>query len=288
MFMEALTLKAITKGENWIGFGIAGNQAEHLNQAGEAEDFKEITAPENAPKGMFPWYLPGSTCFLGVNPLSSKQITLASNTKLQPEPEIALVVKFKFSHSPEKIIEDLSVIGFTVFNDCSRRITAPKISLKKNWGVASQGMAQHILLVDDFTSKGGKIDNFRLSCYIKRKGELIQYGKDTAVTDYCYFNQPLVDWIINQINTQQDHGPLEKISSMLLNSQAEYGVIGIGATCYSPFGNSDDRFLIVGDQVIIIAYDSTQHSANDIEKDLAEGENTQHPATVLVLRQTVQ
>ena len=39
--------------KNFVGFGIAGNFALHLEQAGELEDFKEvITEDPNGPKGM--------------------------------------------------------------------------------------------------------------------------------------------------------------------------------------------------------------------------------------------
>ena len=40
-----------------IGFGIAGNFALHLEQAGEADDFALVkTDDEYAPKGIFPCY----------------------------------------------------------------------------------------------------------------------------------------------------------------------------------------------------------------------------------------
>ena len=48
------------------GIGVAGNFAGHLEQAGEAADFANVvpTAAE-APKGIFPWYVPGRDDFLG-------------------------------------------------------------------------------------------------------------------------------------------------------------------------------------------------------------------------------
>ena len=43
-----------------IGFGIAGNFALHLEQAGEADDFALVkTDDEYAPKGIFPFYVNG-------------------------------------------------------------------------------------------------------------------------------------------------------------------------------------------------------------------------------------
>jgi len=282
--MSILTLDEITEGKNWVGLGIAGNQAEHLDQAGEADDFKDVVALENAPKGMFPWYLPGSDCFLGVDPLSSEQIQLKGNTRLQPEPEIALVVKFDYAEGGDKLIGGLDVVGFSAFNDCSRRENEPKISMKKNWGAASQGMASAIVPTSDFSSVGGSIERYRLGCYLERDGKVLQYGKDTAVSDYCYFNETLVNWMVNQINSQTDHGPLEAISDMIAKSKPEYGVIGIGATCYSDFGNSDKRFLEDGDKVFVTAYDASKYSSEEVEKLLIE-DNLEANLDLIILKQ---
>ena len=42
-------------------FGVAGNFTGHLEQAGEARDFTQVkTAEKNAPKAVFPTYLPKS------------------------------------------------------------------------------------------------------------------------------------------------------------------------------------------------------------------------------------
>lgn len=283
--MKIVTLDEVTHGQDWVGLGIAGNQAEHLVQAGEDDDFKEVIALENAPKGMFPWYIPNSDSFLAVNPLSHDQLKNNGEEFLQPEPEIALVVKFHYSDTAQQLLDSISVLGFSAFNDCSRRVAAPKISLKKNWGAASQGMAREILLIDDFTCQGGTIDNYRLTCYLKRDGELLQYGKDTAVTDYCYFNQTLDDWMVNQINTQQDHGPLEPIGQMLATSKPAYGVIAIGATCYSDFGNSEMRFLKENDEIFVIAYDAAHYTSSDLENLLRR--NILPESNALILKQQV-
>jgi hypothetical protein len=54
---------------NYIGFGVAGNFANHLVQAGEAADFVNVKVDdENAPKGIFSVYLPNDSSFLGINP----------------------------------------------------------------------------------------------------------------------------------------------------------------------------------------------------------------------------
>jgi len=58
----------------------------------------------------------------------------------------------------------------------------------------------------------------------------------------------------NQINQQTDFGPLENLTKLLAPSKPRYGVIGIGATCYSDFGNSEARFLQEGDLITVEVY----------------------------------
>jgi len=68
-----------------IGLGVAGNFAGHLEQAGEAGDFVGVEAEAGAPKGVFPFYVPGLTEKsatgdpphpLSVFPISSSQTVL--------------------------------------------------------------------------------------------------------------------------------------------------------------------------------------------------------------------
>jgi len=62
-----------------IGFGIAGNFAHHLEQAGESEDFVDVAVEEDdAPKGIFPTYIPDSNTFLGVYPFSEDKCPLVT------------------------------------------------------------------------------------------------------------------------------------------------------------------------------------------------------------------
>jgi len=281
-----LKLEEITKGQLWIGLGVAGNQAGHLAQAGEATDFKDvISEEEHAPKGIFPWFIPNSKTFLETNPISAEFLRMSEDDPIQPEPEIALIVKFHYSEHTEQLLESISVCGFTAFNDCSRRINAPKISLKKNWGVASQGMLDRIIPIDDFVMPGGKIERFRLCCYLVRDERLLQYGEDTAISEYCYLNEKLLNWMGHQINTQQQQGPLEEISELLVQEKPQYGVIGIGATCYTGFGNSEERFLLEGDQVIVAAYDGDEYDHSEVEEALKRNEPSN--TSFLILKQEV-
>ncbi len=281
--MNVTTLEKITQGADWIGLGLAGNQAGHLEQAGEDSDFTNVKSEENAPKGIFPWYVPAADGFLATYPLSHEQVSLQDETRLQPEPEIGLVVEF--SYTDTGAVQSLSVKGFSAFNDCSKRIPADKISHKKNWGAASKGLAQEIITVDDFDSPGGLIDQYRLTCYLVRDGALIQYGEDTAVTSYCYLNSQLTNWIVAQINTQEDFGPLEDVSHHFSRLQPRYGVIGIGATCYTDFGNSEERFLQAGDSVLMAVYDPTRHTSAEVESILSSSSQTEQDGSLVILRQ---
>ena len=116
-------------------FGVAGNFTGHLEQAGEAADFKNVkTAENNAPKALFPTYIPGNDGttpeFLHVFPFSSESIIFPKGEeKLQIEPECAVLFKVKWLEGKAL---SLSPVAFGASNDCSiRKEGAKKISLKK-------------------------------------------------------------------------------------------------------------------------------------------------------------
>ena len=86
-------------------FGVAGNFTGHLEQAGEAIDFKNVkTLEQNAPKAIFPTFLPEIRSnlnsdtsvipeFLTVFPFDSERIDFPKGEeKLQIEPECIHVV----------------------------------------------------------------------------------------------------------------------------------------------------------------------------------------------------
>lgn len=120
--------------KKFLGFGVAGNFAHHLEQAGEASDFVNVKVDdENAPKGMFPFYIPNSDTFVGTYPLSSNTI-IHPRTKdgnLHMEPEVALICAVEYEGDT---IKNIVPNFFTAYNDCSiRKEGAKKISEKKNW-----------------------------------------------------------------------------------------------------------------------------------------------------------
>ncbi|MBN2824515.1 MAG: hypothetical protein JXQ76_04255 [Campylobacterales bacterium] len=249
--------------KNVIGLGVAGNFAHHLEQAGELEDFKDVVTLEpNAPKGIFPFYLPSSESFLGVYSIGSERLTLPHyESNAQVEPEIALFCDVIYDEN-QKVV-DLIVQKFTTFNDCTiRRDDATKISQKKSWGENSKGIATFWIEVDKF-EKGGVMDSYRLCSFLKRDGVLHPYGVDAPLLGYSYFYSKLKNWLIDKMNNQSDFGPLEDIAQHLKDcNYPSQALISIGATAYAHFG--EHNYLQSGDEIFVITYDG-RYCQGDIE-----------------------
>ncbi|WP_297444014.1 DUF5718 family protein [Sulfurimonas sp.] len=277
----------MTSYKHFLGLGIAGNFALHLDQAGEAEDFKDvITEDEAAPKGMFPFYLPKQKTsnalrpkeMLYTYPLSSTTIKLPKeNVNVQAEPEVALICEL--SYEDDKL-SHISPVLFSAYNDCSIRVSgAQKISDKKNWGEASKGIASDLLAIDSF-SDGGVMDHFSICSFLRRDNELHAYGENVELSGYSYFYNKLSDWMRNQINTQEDFGPLEDIKSYINDaSQPSNAVISIGATRYTPYGET--TFLQAGDEVLVVVYNHTTYTIDDVVKSLSQKEYKKENMSIL-------
>jgi len=240
--------------EDVICLGVAGNFAHHLEQAGELEDFKNVvTETVDAPKGIFPFYLPGSDTFLGLYSIGTDTLTLPSyEANAQVEPEIAVL--FNIVYDDKKEVIDLIAQKFTTFNDCTiRKEGAKKISEKKSWGKNSKGIGDKWIAIDKF-EEGGVMDNYHLCSFVKREGVLHPYGVDAPLLGYSYFYTKLKIWLIDKMNAQKDFGPLEDIAAHLKNSHyPKHALISIGATAYAEFG--EHNYLQSGDEVYVIAYD---------------------------------
>jgi hypothetical protein len=237
-----------------ICLGVAGNFAHHLKQAGELKDFENVvTAEEDAPKGIFPFYLPGTDSFLGLYSIGTDKLCLPSiQANAQVEPEIAVL--FDITYDDNKQIIELKAQKFTTFNDCTiRKEGAKKISEKKSWGKNSKGIGNKWIDIDSF-EEGGVMDNYHLCSFVERDGVLHPYGVDAPLLGYSYFYSKLQAWLIDKMNTQEDFGPLENIAKHL--SDCKYprqALISIGATAYAEFG--EHNYLKSGDEVYVIAYD---------------------------------
>jgi len=238
-----------------IGLGVAGNFAHHLEQAGELEDFKNVkTAEADAPKGIFPFYLPKSSTFLGTYPICSETLELPDyEANAQVEPEVAVL--FDIIYDEQMKVADLDALRFTVFNDCTiRKEGAKKISEKKSWGPTSKGIAREWVEIDTFES-GGVMDDYHLCSFVKRDGVVHPYGVDAPFVGYSYFYSKLKNWLIDTMNNQQDFGPLEDIAKHLKeNEYPKQALISIGATAYAEFG--EKNYLQSADEVFVVAYDA--------------------------------
>ncbi|MGL5659704.1 MAG: DUF5718 family protein [Aeromonas sp.] len=271
----------------FIGLGVAGNFAGHLEQAGEASDFVAVVVRDtSAPKALFPFFVPGHGGQLGEFPLSDTALLLPEaavngDEKVQIEPEVALWCELEYAGSELVAIYPRA---FGAYNDCSiRRPHAKKISEKKNWGAQSKGLADNLLPLSGFAT-GCELDDYRIACYLERDGELHPYGVDSAAVDYSYFHGKLLNWAIDKFNHQQDEGPAEHIAGLLAQAgYPPYALISIGATRYTPFGET--HFLKPRDTACVVVYPGSHYS----EADIREGINTRSfGADVSVLLQAVQ
>ena len=262
--------------DNIIGLGVAGNFAHHLEQAGELEDFKDVvTETVDAPKGIFPFYLPGSDSFLGLYSIGNNILCLPEyEANAQVEPEIAVL--FDVVYDDQKRVVDLTARKFTTFNDCTiRKEGAKKISEKKSWGINSKGIGNKWIEIDIF-EKGGVMDYYHLCSFVRRNGVLHPYGVDAPLLGYSYFYGKLKTWLIDKMNTQVDFGPLENIAEHLKESDyPTQALISIGATAYADFG--EKHYLQSDDEIYVIAYDAR-----------VDNSSLEVTATKVILNQKVQ
>lgn len=269
-----------------FGLGVAGNFAGHLEQAGEAKDFVAADSPAAAPKGIFPWYVPGSADFLGDFPLSSDSLILPRSEdaseaalNLQIEPEAAAVCRVSYEDGlPARLTPE----ALAAFNDCSiRRPGAGRISEKKNWGAASKGIASQGFAAQELT-RDGDAGALRIASFLRRGDACFEYGIDSPLAGYSYFGEALLSWIVDRLQGQKGgDSPLEDVGALLTAcGRPERIVIGLGATRYTYFGERE--FLRAGDESIVILYDDGVHSAAQIANAVsARAESGLERASVL-------
>ena len=257
----------------WFGFGVAGNFAGHLEQAGEAADFVNVTSEGAAPKGIFPWYAPGVDGFLGEFPLSHDTVALPKSDtplNLQIEPEVGLACHVVWDGDT---VVTLQPFALGAFNDCSiRRPNALKISHKKNWGPASKGVARQFFDVSDLTPDG-PTSTLRLLCHLRTAdGQAHEYGVDSPLLGYSYYGEVLLDWITERLANQKGSAdtPLEDVGALMVASGRPSKVlVGIGATRYTELGES--TYLQPGDEAIVRVYDTTSDAYSELRQTVSAG-----------------
>ncbi|MGI9123365.1 MAG: DUF5718 family protein [Mycobacterium sp.] len=256
---------------DWFGFGVAGNFAGHLDQAGESGDFATVVADEGAPKGIFPWYAPGDDGFLGEFPLSHDALIVpeagedGGPLNLQIEPEVGLACDVVWHGD---VVSSLRPFALGAFNDCSiRRPGAPKISFKKNWGPASKGVATEFFETHDLTPDGPTA-TLRLLCHLRTAdGVHHEYGVDSPLLGYSYYGEVLLDWIVERLANQKGspQTPLEDVGALMVASgHPRQVLIGIGATRYTSYGES--TFLKPGDEGIVRVYDTAGEDFSELRQ----------------------
>ena len=253
------------------GLGVAGNFTGHLEQAGEAGDFRDVAAAEGAPKGLFPFYLPGSVGPLAVDPLSHDTIRLPSGSvaaghRYQIEPEVALWCTLDYAE--DGLPDRIHPVAFAAFNDCSHRSAeAPadgsplKISRKKHWGPCSQGCATDAFRPLSGFEPGDTLDHLRIASFLKRDGVYHPYGEQAPVCGYRYFHGRLLDWVVDRLRHQKDQGPLEALTPYFQARRPNRLLLSIGATRYLPYGEA--TFLRTGDQAAVVLFDPRDQDATE-------------------------
>ena len=270
-------------------FGVAGNFTGHLEQAGEDKDFLSVKAEANAPKAIFPTYIPASNKnarvpdFLKIFPFSTKYIAFPSDEqKVQIEPECALICQLKWVDSK---ITKIKPVFFMASNDCSiRKIGAKKISSKKNWGKCSKGISAQFIKIDSF-SPAGILNRYRIASFLVRKNQAFLYGEDSAVRDYNFIYEKLENWLCEKLNGQVDEGPAENVHDYLTSLEtADFAMVSIGATRYTEFGKN--TFLRTGDESLVILYPENLYSPAEIQAFVQDG-TIDSKTDLSVLRQQV-
>lgn len=268
-------------------FGVAGNFTGHLEQAGEASEFEKVkTTEKNAPKALFPTYIPGddkvTPAFLHEFPFSDSTIIFPKGEeKLQIEPECAVIFDAVWENG---LIKKLNPVAFGASNDCSiRREGAKKISIKKNWGKSTKGFSEKKILIDSF-NETSLISRYRIASFLMRDEKIWAHGEDSAIRDYSYIWEKLCTWLIDRLNNQKDEGPAEDIRSYLdAAGRPSKLLISIGATRYTEFGMNN--FLKDGDKAVVVLYPEDSYTREEILQRAKE--NRLNEPDISALYQTV-
>lgn len=273
--------------QNILGLGVAGNFANHLEQAGEAEDFAIIQSDdENAPKGIFPYFVPNDSGFLGRFCFDNNAVILPQNKDLQVQAEAEVGLMCEIIYDENNAVKNLIPTHFMAFNDASVRNdkNATKLSQKKNFSFGSKGFGSVRIAIPKGTfTQGGICDDYSIISFIKTNGILEQYGELSRLDSYSYFYTQLMQWLIKGLNHQSDFGVLESLPNILRNANyPKRTLIAIGATRYT----NEKRFLRENDTISIIVFNHKKYSF-DYLWNLANNDFNQNNDDISILVQKV-
>lgn len=268
-----------------FGIGIAGNFAGHLQQTGEANGLQgEVDA--SRPQALFPFYVAdASDDYLAVNPYSFDTVFLPSepSARVQMEPEIALVVRVSYLGTSVIGLEPESM---TLLNDLTyRNARVTKLAEKKNWGIASKGIAKKVWPLNGFSTTD-RLGKYRFCSFHRHNGLWSSCCHDVSLSDYSYCYEQLISWLIEQFNHQQDDGPLHSISTLI--GEAGYPkrmLISLGSSRYTDYGETHQ--LSSGDQLCAVLYDADRTDVAQIEDMVSHEQFDQLSQQQIVLKQSV-
>ncbi|CAE7213558.1 CHR23 [Symbiodinium necroappetens] len=278
------------------GLGVAGNVAGHMAQAGEAG---QESHSATKPAAIFSYYMPPHPYQVSDQQADKKRLQefpvtyavidypkLPGACKVQVEPELGLLVDIVYTKD-RKRVDHLVPRRVAAFNDCSIRSLegAEKLSMKKNWGFGSKGISLRSFPVDGF-GPGTFVDFLALVSYMKRDGEVFQYSVKAPVRNYLLFHEPLLEWIVEQINGQKDTDKWEEIFPQLAASDFPTSSwIALGAGEYTDYGAT--HFLQPLDEVVVVVYDErVMPDGPGMAQVLEMFEDTPAPAGSVMLHQT--
>lgn len=271
---------------DFLGFGVVGNFAFHLEQAGEASTFALVkTTCDNAPKGIFPFYVPNAHNFLSNDCFDNNYLIIPEKTLVQAEPEVALRCELEYDEDGK--VKDIKVKSFMAFNDASirRDTTAIKVSQKKNFSNASRGFGNEIL-IDKFDSSG-ICQNFSIVSFLKNQNGFFRYGECAKLSEYNYFYSTLIEWMKVTFNTQKDYTVLENLLSIIKQSgYIKEAIISVGATRYEKAYES--YFLNHGDEISIVVFNHNKYSLELIESFIQNDTQIPDKSDISILKQVVK
>jgi len=306
------------------GFGVAGNVAGHMAQAGEADKSSAAVVP-SLPANIFPFYIPSTDnhyqdrhggagaaeptirkCHTSAEKVSEvtssvwDRVTTTDGwqfpvstviidfprdgSNVQVEPEVALYVDIVYGKDGLSI-DHLVPRKVAAFNDCSIRKldSATKLSEKKNWGSASKGISPQHFKVIRF-SPGAFVDRLVLVSYIKRDGEIYKYSVNCPARNYLTFHEPLLDWITERLNHQQNDGKWDNVLPLMLAERPTSAWIALGAGEYTEWG--EVNFLQPKDEAVVCLYDEEQYASGPGEEEILEMFNDRELLGMVYLHQT--
>ncbi len=109
-------------------------------------------------------------------------------------------------------------------------------------------------------------------CFLKgADGQERAYGVDSPLLGYSYYGEVLLDWIVERLAGQKGSPdtPLEDVGALMAAAgHPEHVLIGIGATRYTPLGES--TFLQSGDEAVVRVYDTESDAVSELRQRVSQ------------------